>query len=419
MVGMPDYTVQGVSGYAATNPPDDGSQTDANEITWARHRTQLTNPLKTAVDAIETELESVIDAIAPMWADTTAKTSDYTVTTSDDGQLFTSDDSGGSVTFTLPAAAVAGDGFRVGFARIGSGANITVIDASGTQKIGTLESISLVGRWESVSIVSNGTLWIIASRYRKEDTNFSIRGLTCSTGTDADHDINIAAGAAAETGAGGEVMHLPATLTKRIDAAWAVGSAAGGLDTGSVGSTTMYAVWLIMRSDTSIVDALFSTSFTSPTLPTNYDFKRLIGAVATNSSSNIVTFTQVGDYFRYTGDVIKDVADTTISQLAFEVGTLSVPPSSLAHVYFSEKNPSGGETYGGGWLRTNGASDSSDTEDMAMYIQTAQAFDQMVVTLQVLVDSSSRVQYAAYEASGATTVAISTVGFTMLTRSSP
>jgi hypothetical protein len=45
------------------------------------------------------------------------------------------------------------------------------------------------------------------------------------------------------------------------------------------------------------VDALVSTSASSPTLPTNYTVKRRIGSFKTDGSSHIIPFTQNGDEF--------------------------------------------------------------------------------------------------------------------------
>ena len=90
-------------------------------------------------------------------------------------------------------------------------------------------------------------------------------------------------------------MKLTSSITKRLDAAWSVGSGGGGLDTGSIANTT-YHVWLITRSDTGVVDVLFSTSASAPTMPANYDYKRRIGSIVRTSSA-IKAFTQIGDYF--------------------------------------------------------------------------------------------------------------------------
>lgn len=127
-----------------------------------------------------------------------------------------------------------------------------------------------------------------------------IFGLTLSNGTDADHDIDVAIGNASSddaTFAALAMMDLTTAITKQIDAVWALGDAAGGLDTGAVAISTWYHVFLIQRSDTRVVDVLFSTSVASPTMPTNYDKQRRIGSVLTDGSANIVAFLQSGDEF--------------------------------------------------------------------------------------------------------------------------
>lgn len=124
----------------------------------------------------------------------------------------------------------------------------------------------------------------------------SIAGLTLSNNaTDAVNDIDIAAGYAAADVSPFNAMSLSAILTKRLDANWAVGTNQGGLDTGSIANTT-YHVWLIQRSDTGVVDALFSASATAPTMPTSYDRKRRIGSIIRKAAS-ILAFTQTGNVF--------------------------------------------------------------------------------------------------------------------------
>lgn len=103
----------------------------------------------------------------------------------------------------------------------------------------------------------------------------AIYGLTyANNGSDATNDIDIAAGGCMD--ATGAYWITLAALTKQSDVAWAVGTNAGGLDTGVVGNSDYY-IWAIARSDTGVTDVLFSLSSTAPTMPTNYDFKRLIG----------------------------------------------------------------------------------------------------------------------------------------------
>lgn len=116
----------------------------------------------------------------------------------------------------------------------------------------------------------------------------SIQGLIYSNNvSDATNDIDIAVGGAMDS-TNARHLVLAAATTKRLDAAWAVGTGQGGLDTGSIADTDYY-IWLIERSDTGVVDVLFSTSATAPTMPASYSYKRLIGWFK-RASSTIVPF---------------------------------------------------------------------------------------------------------------------------------
>lgn len=152
-----------------------------------------------------------------------------------------------------------------------------------------------------------------------------------NNGTDAEHDIDVAVGTA-RGGTNAANLMLASALTKRIDASWAVGTNQGGLDgtesvAGTPDASTWYHVWLIRRSDTGVVDALFSESATAPTMPTNYDQNRRIGSVRTNVSANIIAFSQLGDEF-LRGTWATDIDDTDIGT-ARVLGTLASVPSGV------------------------------------------------------------------------------------------
>lgn len=101
-------------------------------------------------------------------------------------------------------------------------------------------------------------------------------GLVISNnGADSTNDVDITAGIAIDR-TNSAFIELSPGITKRLDAAWAVGTNQGGLDTGSIANTTYY-VYIIKRPDTGVVDAIFSTSSTAPTLPANYTLYRQIG----------------------------------------------------------------------------------------------------------------------------------------------
>lgn len=146
-------------------------------------------------------------------------------------------------------------------------------------------------------------------------------GLTISNNsTDATNDMDISAGEAASDDSTPILMSLSSTLTKRIDASWAVGTGNGGLDTGAVGNNT-YHIFLIRRSDTGVVDALFSLSPTSPTMPSGYDAKRRIGSFYRTGGANI-QFSQIGDYF-YRSTVVQE--RNNVAAISNTLLTLAVP----------------------------------------------------------------------------------------------
>ncbi len=153
---------------------------------------------------------------------------------------------------------------------------------------------------------------------------------------DGDHDIDIAAGESRDDSNNADLF-LAAALTKRIDAAWAVGDDAGGLDSGTVASGTWYHVWLIKRTDTGVVDALFSSSAASPAMPANYDKKRRIGAVLTDGSANIRRFWQRNNEFVW--DVpVADLSNSSIGDVAPTTHTLSVPTGLSVIALFNASN---------------------------------------------------------------------------------
>jgi hypothetical protein len=149
----------------------------------------------------------------------------------------------------------------------------------------------------------------------------NIAGLTLSNnGSDATNDIDIAAGSAVDSSVA-DVLVLASALTKQLDAAWAVGTNAGGLDTGAIANGT-YHVFLIKNPTTGVVDALFSASATAPTMPSGYTLKRRIGSILRESAA-IVTFKQAGDLFQRLTPVL-DVNATNPGASAVS-RTLSVP----------------------------------------------------------------------------------------------
>lgn len=122
---------------------------------------------------------------------------------------------------------------------------------------------------------------VVANKYVSPATAYLptgfLYGLTLTNAAgDPTNDILVAVGSARDSTDSYNYL-LGSALTKQTDVAWALGTNAGSLDTGAIGNNR-YAIWGIGRSDTRAgFDVLTSLSFTTPTMPANYDFKVLIG----------------------------------------------------------------------------------------------------------------------------------------------
>jgi hypothetical protein len=143
--------------------------------------------------------------------------------------------------------------------------------------------------------------------------------------TDVVNDLNIAVGECRDDTNVYDII-LSTALVKRLDAAWAAGTNAGGLDTGTVTDNT-YHIYAIGNPSTGASDVLFSLSAGLPVMPSGYTMKRRIGSLVRNIAwfSGWCTFRQIGDRF-----TLKSVrADITDFQYALgavaDIGLKSVP----------------------------------------------------------------------------------------------
>lgn len=240
---------------------------------------------------------------------------------------------------------------------------------------------------------------------------------------DTSHDINITAGKVRSHDDTYNIIH-PVEMTKRMDATHADGDDAGGMESGtSLGVDDMYAVWAIADSTKGKVDYLGSASFTSPTMPTGYDKKNLIGVFWTDASANIYDFIHYDNFFRLLGDIIEDVNDTTITSVTFETATLRCPPNCIAQIYVYAENTSTLDDDMVVWLRPKGANDSASSANaQESYIgidNDTATINHVSVAGEIYVNDDSQMEYATQEAAGVMGVNIRIRGCKMLTRGQP
>lgn len=244
----------------------------------------------------------------------------YTAAKTDHAQLWHFTGTGAS-TLNLTAAATLTSGWCL-FFRVGPNVTLT-IDPNGAETMDGAATKVLTGNQFGCIICDGSNFFFLYLEASPAALNYQtgfLFGLTLSNNAgDATNDIDIAAGAARD-GTDGDTM-IGAAITKQLDAAWAVGTNAGGRDTGAIADGTWH-VWLIKRVDTGVVDVLFSLSATAPTMPTNYTLKRRIGSVV-RAAGALRAFKQDGDRFRWVTPV--STINATNPGTAAVTRVLSVP----------------------------------------------------------------------------------------------
>jgi microcystin-dependent protein len=97
-MGSP-YTSVAISGYNANPPADDGSQTSSNQLTWAKHKTKLGDPLKTLAEAINTNVVAAFGKTLGS-ANVVEATTNYDAAAVDQGRVIVA--TADSITITTP-----------------------------------------------------------------------------------------------------------------------------------------------------------------------------------------------------------------------------------------------------------------------------------------------------------------------------
>lgn len=126
---------------------------------------------------------------------------------------------------------------------------------------------------------------------------------------------------------------LSSGFNKVTGSTFAAGTGLGGLDTGTIAANTFYYLFAIYNPTTEASDVLFSLSETSPTLPSGYTKKRLIGGFRTYFESTNINIKIGVDWanIRYALDNYNELPTNYIDPL-FEI-TVTVP--SVTYLNFT------------------------------------------------------------------------------------
>lgn len=121
-------------------------------------------------------------------------------------------------------------------------------------------------------------------------------------------------------------------------------SGLNGLDTGTGAANSWYYVWVISNGSTT--GSLFSLSSSSPTMPGGYTFRKLVGAVRTDGTSNLLKFMQTGSDVFYVAENTVLSGGSSPSWTSVGLASCVPPPATAAfiHAYMSY-NTAGGPSW--------------------------------------------------------------------------
>lgn len=175
------YTSQAVSGYNASPPPDDGSTTSNNKITWAGIKTKLSDAVLTLAQAINSDLVTALDT-----SQTVASTA-YTTVAGDNWKTI---EASGTTTISLGDAMTMTAGYIVGVLNVGV-ATITVTRATGSDTLnGATKDIKLApGAAIMVKVIAAANGYEVIAAYNvlfdetdpSKQVTFDMSGITTGT----------------------------------------------------------------------------------------------------------------------------------------------------------------------------------------------------------------------------------------------
>lgn len=201
---------------------------------------------------------------------------------------------------------------------------------------------------------------------------------------------------------------LAATMTK-TQASWTAGTGNGGLDTGVIANSTWYHFYVIYNATTNATDVIFSTSASTPTMPSGYTYKRLIGSALTDGSHNWTAFIayEIGNgLIEYTWYVPVQAYTVSSSGTSAITATLTGCPTGIKVKWVGSAAIINSVGY---WLLTS--LDQADTiPSSSVFTLVANSSTPMSSEVVVITNTSAQVRHRI--SSSATTITLISKGWT-------
>ena len=241
-----------------------------------------------------------------------------------------------------------------------------------------------------------------------------LSGLTLST-AGGSGTMTIAAGQATDS-TNAQTMTLAASIGKTTSA-WAVGSGNGGLDTGAIANSTWYKFYEIKRTDTGVVDVIFTTAAlaTGPAMPTNYSLFRYIGSGKTDGSAHWTAFVQYGDYFEWvvpTLDINQANPGTNAVSAPLNVPLGVQVMTRCAHTSINTAATGGGYYYASDLAITDEVPSATFSQITNEILTASGSIQSMTEVLDIMSNTSSQIRYRLSASTASVTINIVTQGWT-------
>jgi len=208
--------------------------------------------------------------------------------------------------FKSPVSSTSGEGYFTGMqitfktANANTGASTVNINGTGVKNLkksdGTTDlSSGEIPANQYISFIYNGTSFVKQAQATATSTTQGINYLSNPTNLPSitinsgapNTTLDISAGVINHDDGSGQFVVSAMSKIIQSTGSWTAGTNQNGLDTGARANSTWYQVFIIKKTSDGTSDILFSTSRTSPTLPTGYTLVAWLGAQRTNSSGNI------------------------------------------------------------------------------------------------------------------------------------
>ena len=139
------YSSNSISGYNSSPPADDGTVSEANRVKYSTIKTKITDPIKTLVETVDSELATHFDN-GP-----TAISSATTLGASHYNQVI---EASGTSEITLTDAATLGAGWFCEIMNVGAG-NVPILRATASDTIDEVSADITLFPLDSIKVVVN------------------------------------------------------------------------------------------------------------------------------------------------------------------------------------------------------------------------------------------------------------------------